>query len=179
MVYNELHYERIDVEKSILFLMDIITDFESAETAEKHGDEQVLVWRRSYDIPPPPMSEDDEGYAGNDRRYANLDETHIPLTECLKDTVARFLPLWENTIVPQIKAGKNVLIAAHGNSLRALIKYLDGVSEEDIIGMNVPTGMPLVYDLDENLKPTNRKYLGDPEKVAKAMEAVANQGKAK
>ena len=101
------------------------------------------------------------------------------MTECLKDTVARFLPLWENTIVPKIKAGKNVLMAAHGNSLRALIKYLDGVSEEDIIGMNVPTGMPLVYDLDENLKPTNRKYLGDPEKVAKAMEAVANQGKAK
>lgn len=150
-----------------------------SETAEKHGDEQVLVWRRSYDIPPPPMSKNDKEYAGNDRRYANLDETQIPLTECLKDTVARFLPLWENTIVPKIKAGKNVLMAAHGNSLRALIKYLDGVSEEDIIGMNVPTGMPLVYDLDENLKPTNRKYLGDPEKVAKAMEAVANQGKAK
>ena len=150
-----------------------------AETAEKHGDDQVLVWRRSYDIPPPPMSKDDEGYAGKDRRYANLAEEHIPLTECLKDTVARFLPLWEDTIAPQIKAGKNVLIAAHGNSLRALIKYLDGVSEEDIIGMSVPTGMPLVYDLDENLKPTNRQYLGDPEKVAKAMEAVANQGKAK
>jgi 2,3-bisphosphoglycerate-dependent phosphoglycerate mutase len=150
-----------------------------AETAEKHGDEQVLVWRRSYDIPPPPMSTDDEGYAGKDRRYKNLDESNLPLTECLKDTVARFLPLWEETIAPQIKAGKNVVIAAHGNSLRALIKYLDGVSEEDIIGMNVPTGMPLVYDLDENLKPTNRQYLGDPEKVAKAMEAVANQGKAK
>ena len=150
-----------------------------AETAEKHGDEQVLVWRRSYDIPPPPMSKEDEGYAGKDRRYANLDETNIPLTECLKDTVARFLPLWNETIAPQIKAGKNVLIAAHGNSLRALIKYLDDVSEEEIIGMNVPTGMPLVYDLDENLKPTNRQYLGDPEKVAKAMEAVANQGKAK
>jgi len=125
------------------------------------------------------MSKDDDGYAGKDRRYANLDEANIPLTECLKDTVARFLPLWEDTIAPQIKAGKSVLIAAHGNSLRALIKYLDGVSEEDIIGMNVPTGMPLVYDLDENLKPTNRQYLGDPEKVAKAMEAVANQGKAK
>jgi 2,3-bisphosphoglycerate-dependent phosphoglycerate mutase len=150
-----------------------------AETAEKHGDEQVLVWRRSYDIPPPPMSTEDEGYAGKDRRYKNLDESNLPLTECLKDTVARFLPLWEETIAPQIKAGKNVVIAAHGNSLRALIKYLDGVSEEDIIGMNVPTGMPLVYDLDENLKPTNRQYLGDPEKVAKAMEAVANQGKAK
>lgn len=150
-----------------------------AETAEKHGDDQVLVWRRSYDIPPPPMTKDDSGYAGKDRRYANLDEANIPLTECLKDTVARFLPLWEETIAPQIKSGKQVLIAAHGNSLRALIKYLDGVTEGEIIGMNVPTGMPLVYDLDENLKPTNRQYLGDAEKVAKAMEAVANQGKAK
>ncbi|MEC8013225.1 MAG: 2,3-diphosphoglycerate-dependent phosphoglycerate mutase [Verrucomicrobiota bacterium] len=150
-----------------------------AETAEKHGDDQVLVWRRSYDIPPPPMTKEDEGYAGKDRRYSNLSEENIPLTECLKDTVARFLPLWEGTIAPQIKSGKQVLIAAHGNSLRALIKYLDGVSEEEIIGMNVPTGMPLVYDLDESLKPTNRQYLGDPEKVAKAMEAVANQGKAK
>tara|TARA_B100001248_G_C27384304_1_gene458779 strand:+ start:452 stop:1198 length:747 start_codon:yes stop_codon:yes gene_type:complete len=150
-----------------------------AETAEKHGDDQVLVWRRSYDIPPPPMTKDDPGYAGKDRRYVNLDEANIPLTECLKDTVGRFLPLWEETIAPQIKSGKQVLIAAHGNSLRALIKYLDGVTEEEIIGMNVPTGMPLVYDLDENLKPTNRQYLGDAEKVAKAMEAVANQGKAK
>ena len=150
-----------------------------AETAERHGDEQVLVWRRSYDIPPPPMTKDDQGYAGKDRRYGKLDEANIPVTECLKDTVARFLPLWKETIAPQIRTGKNVLITAHGNSLRALIKYLDGVSEEDIIGMNVPTGMPLVYDLDENLKPTNRNYLGDPEKVAKAMEAVANQGKAK
>ena len=150
-----------------------------AETAEKHGDDQVLIWRRSYDIPPPPMTKDDPGYAGKDRRYANLDEANIPLTECLKDTVARFLPLWEETIAPQIKSGKQVLIAAHGNSLRALIKYLDGVTEGEIIGMNVPTGMPLVYDLDENLKPTNRQYLGDAEKVAKAMEAVANQGKAK
>ena len=150
-----------------------------AETAEKHGDEQVLVWRRSYDIPPPAMSKEDEGYAGKDRRYASLNESDLPLTECLKDTVARFLPLWEETIAPKIQAGKNVLIAAHGNSLRALIKYLDGVSEKEIIGMNVPTGMPLVYELDENLKPLNRQYLGDPDKVAKAMEAVANQGKAK
>ena len=150
-----------------------------AETAQQYGDEQVLVWRRSYDIPPPPMSKQDDGYAGKDRRYDNLDEENLPLTECLKDTVARFLPLWEDTIAPQIKSGKSVMIAAHGNSLRALIKYLDGVTEEEIIGMNVPTGMPLVYELDENLKPMNRQYLGDPEKVAKAMEAVANQGKAK
>jgi 2,3-bisphosphoglycerate-dependent phosphoglycerate mutase len=150
-----------------------------AETAKKYGDEQVLVWRRSYDIPPPPMTQDDEGYAGKDRRYAHLSEDDLPLSECLKDTVDRFLPLWENTIAPQIKAGKQVMIAAHGKSLRALIKYLDGVTDEDILGMNVPTGMPLVYELDENLKPISRQYLGDPEKVAKAMDAVANQGKAK
>ena len=150
-----------------------------AETAEKHGDEQVLIWRRSYDIPPPSMDKDDDGYAGKDRRYKNLSEEDIPFSECLKDTVDRFLPLWEETIAPQIKLGKQVLIAAHGNSLRALIKYLDNVSDEDILSMNVPTGMPLVYELDENLKPLSRQYLGDPEKVAKAMEAVANQGKAK
>ena len=150
-----------------------------AETAKKYGDDQVLVWRRSYDIPPPPMTQDDEGYAGKDRRYAHLSEDDLPLSECLKDTVDRFLPLWENTIAPQIKAGKQVMIAAHGNSLRALIKYLDGVTDEDILGVNVPTGMPLVYELDENLKPISRQYLGDPEKVAKAMDAVANQGKAK
>lgn len=150
-----------------------------AETAQKYGDEQVLVWRRSYDIPPPPMNKEDEGYAGNDRRYAHLSESDLPLSECLQDTVERFLPLWENIIAPQIKSGKQVLIAAHGNSLRALIKYLDDVTDEDILGMNVPTGMPLVYELDENMKPISRQYLGDPEKVAKAMEAVANQGKAK
>jgi len=149
------------------------------ETAKKYGDDQVLVWRRSYDIPPPPMTKDDDGYAGKDRRYAHLNEEDLPLSECLKDTVDRFLPLWENTIAPQIKAGKQIMIAAHGNSLRALIKYLDGVTDEDILGMNVPTGMPLVYELDEDLKPISLQYLGDPEKVAKAMEAVANQGKAK
>ena len=149
------------------------------ETAKKYGDDQVLVWRRSYDIPPPPMSKDDDGYAGKDRRYAHLNEEDLPLSECLKDTVDRFLPLWKNTIAPQIKAGKQIMIAAHGNSLRALIKYLDGVTDEDILGMNVPTGMPLVYELDDDLKPVSRQYLGDPEKVAKAMEAVANQGKAK
>ena len=149
------------------------------ETAKKYGDDQVLVWRRSYDIQPPPMTKDDDGYAGKDRRYSHLNEEDLPLSECLKDTVDRFLPLWENTIAPQIKAGKQIMIAAHGNSLRALIKYLDGVTDEDILGMNVPTGMPLVYELDEDLKPISRQYLGDPEKVAKAMEAVANQGKAK
>ena len=129
-----------------------------AETAEKHGDEQVLVWR-SYDIPPPPMSKDDEGYAGKDRRYSDLDESDIPLTECLKDTVARFLPLWESTIAPQIRKGKNVLIAAHGNSLRALIKYLDEVSEEDILGMNVPTGMPLCTSWMKTSSPSTASTL--------------------
>lgn len=150
-----------------------------AETAAEHGEEKVLIWRRSYDIPPPPLEKTDERYPGNDPRYANLDEKHIPQTECLKDTVERFLPFWHESIAPTIKSGKNVLIAAHGNSLRALVKYLDNVSEEDIIKLNIPTGMPLVYELDEDLKPIKHYYLGDEEAVKKAMDAVANQGKAK
>jgi 2,3-bisphosphoglycerate-dependent phosphoglycerate mutase len=150
-----------------------------AETAAKHGEDQVLIWRRSYDIPPPPLDPDDERHPGKDRRYANLPAENLPLSECLKDTVDRFMPLWQDTIAPMVQDGKSVLIVAHGNSLRALAKYLDGVSEEDIVGLNIPTGMPLVYDLDADLKPLDRRYLGDPEAVAKAMEAVANQGKAK
>jgi 2,3-bisphosphoglycerate-dependent phosphoglycerate mutase len=150
-----------------------------AETAEKHGEDQVKIWRRSYDTPPPALEKSDERYAGNDPRYKDLDESQIPLSECLKDTVDRVLPLWHDSIVPTIKSGKKVIIAAHGNSLRALIKYLDGVSEQDIVGLNVPTGMPLVYELDENMQPTNRYYLGDEEAVKAAMAAVANQGKAK
>jgi 2,3-bisphosphoglycerate-dependent phosphoglycerate mutase len=150
-----------------------------AETAAKHGEDQVLIWRRSYDIPPPALDPDDERHPGKDRRYANLPAENLPLSECLKDTVDRFMPLWQDTIAPVVQDGKSVLIVAHGNSLRALVKYLDGVSEEDIVGLNIPTGMPLVYDLDADLKPLNRRYLGDPEAVAKAMEAVANQGKAK
>ena len=150
-----------------------------AETAAKHGEDQVLVWRRSYDIPPPALDPDDERHPGKDRRYANLPAENLPLSECLKDTVDRFMPLWKDTIAPVVQEGKSVLIVAHGNSLRALVKYLDGVSEEDIVGLNIPTGMPLVYDLDADLKPLDRRYLGDPEEVAKAMEAVANQGKAK
>jgi len=149
-----------------------------AETAAKHGDDQVLVWRRSYDIPPPPLESNDERNPRNDRRYANLGDQEIPLSECLKDTVERFLPLWHESIAPMVKTGKSVLIAAHGNSLRALVKYLDEVSEEDIVGLNIPTGMPLIYELDSELKPIDRRYLGDPDAVAKAMEAVANQGKA-
>ncbi|MFH1875230.1 MAG: 2,3-diphosphoglycerate-dependent phosphoglycerate mutase [Pseudomonadota bacterium] len=149
-----------------------------SEMAKKFGEDQVLIWRRSYDIPPPALEESDERYPGKDPRYHDLDEHHLPLTECLKDTVARFLPYWNDTIVPQIKAGKKVLIAAHGNSLRALVKHLDDVSEKDIVSLNIPTGMPLVYELDEHLKPTNRYYLGDPKEVEKAMQSVANQGKA-
>jgi 2,3-bisphosphoglycerate-dependent phosphoglycerate mutase len=150
-----------------------------AETAAKHGEDQVLIWRRSYDIPPPALDPDDERHPGKDRRYANLPAENLPLSECLKDTVDRFMPLWQDTIAPVVQEGKSVLIVAHGNSLRALVKYLDGVSEDDIVGLNIPTGMPLVYDLDADLKPLDRRYLGDPEAVAKAMEAVANQGKAK
>jgi 2,3-bisphosphoglycerate-dependent phosphoglycerate mutase len=150
-----------------------------AETAAKYGDEQVLVWRRSYDTPPPSLTPDDERHPGRDRRYANLTQEEIPLAESLKDTVARFLPYWHETIVPDIRAGKRVLIAAHGNSLRALIKHLDGVSEEEIVGLNVPTGIPLVYELDRELRPLRHYYLGDPEAARKAAEAVAKQAQAR
>ncbi len=150
-----------------------------SETAEKFGEDQVKIWRRSYDIPPPALEETDERYPGHDPRYRDLSPQELPLTECLKDTVARFLPYWEQTIAPDVRDGKKVLIAAHGNSLRALIKYLDGMTEEAIINLNVPTGMPLVYELDENLKPLKNYYLGDAEKVKAAMEAVASQGKKK
>jgi 2,3-bisphosphoglycerate-dependent phosphoglycerate mutase len=150
-----------------------------AETAEKFGEDQVKIWRRSYDIPPPPLTADDERFPGRDPRYRSLSKDELPLTECLKDTVARFLPLWHETIAPSIQRGDRVLIAAHGNSLRALVKYLDNVSEQDIVELNIPTGMPLVYELDDNLKPLNRYYLGDPGKVKAAMDAVAAQGKKK
>ncbi len=150
-----------------------------AETAEKYGDEQVLIWRRSYDTQPPKLTVDDERYPGFDRRYADLTSEELPLTECLKDTVARFLPYWHNEIVPVVKSGKRVLIVAHGNSLRALVKYLDNVSEEDIVGLNIPTGVPLVYELDENFKPIKSYYLGDPEEAKRKAEAVANQAKKK
>ena len=150
-----------------------------SETAEKHGEEQVLIWRRSYDIPPPALAEDNEHYPGHDPRYANLTSEELPLTECLKDTVERFLPYWHEAIVPEIKEGQRVIIAAHGNSLRALVQYLDGLSEEAVLKLNIPTGMPLVYELDDDLKPIKNYYLGDEEAVKAAMEAVANQGKAK
>jgi 2,3-bisphosphoglycerate-dependent phosphoglycerate mutase len=150
-----------------------------AETAAKFGEDQVKIWRRSYDIPPPALTADDPRYPGKDPRYQNLNSAELPLTECLKDTVARFLPLWHETIAPVIQSGQRVIIAAHGNSLRALVKYLDNVSEKDIIELNIPTGMPLVYELDDNLNPITRYYLGDPEKVKAAMDAVAAQGKKK
>ncbi len=150
-----------------------------AETAAKYGDDQVLVWRRSYDTPPPALEKSNPHYPGNDPRYGDLSETELPLAECLKDTVDRFLPYWHETIAPTIQSGKRVIIAAHGNSLRALVKYLDEVSEEEIVGLNIPTGMPLVYELDSDLKPIKHYYLGDPEEVEKAMAAVAAQGKAK
>jgi len=150
-----------------------------AETAEKFGEAQVKIWRRSYDIPPPALDKTDPRHPGQDRRYASLTEAELPLTECLKDTVARFLPLWHETIAPAVRAGQRVLIAAHGNSLRALVKYLDNISDQDIVELNIPTGMPLVYELDDDLKPIRSYYLGDPEKVKAAMEAVAAQGKKK
>ncbi len=149
-----------------------------AETAARHGDEQVKIWRRSYDIPPPPLTADDPRFPGRDPRYAGLGSGDLPLSECLKDTVDRFLPYWRDVIAPSVKAGKRVVIAAHGNSLRALVKYLDDVSDEAILGLNIPTGIPLIYELDENLKPIRHYYLGDPEAARKAAEAVANQGKA-
>jgi len=150
-----------------------------AETAEKFGEAQVKIWRRSYDIQPPALTPDDPRFPGRDLRYRDLTPDQLPLTECLKDTVARFLPHWHETIAPAVKSGKKVLIAAHGNSLRALVKYLDNIPEQDIVELNIPTGMPLVYELDDNLKPITRYYLGDAEKVKAAMEAVAAQGKRK
>ncbi len=150
-----------------------------SETAAKYGDQQVLIWRRSYDIQPPALEKADERFPGYDLRYKNLKPKELPAAECLKDTVDRFLPYWHETIAPAIKSGKQVIIVAHGNSLRALVKYLDNISEENIVEMNIPTGMPLVYELDAELKPLRSYYLGDPEAVKKATEAVAAQGKAK
>ena len=148
-----------------------------AETAAQYGDEQVLIWRRSYDVPPPEMDETDERYLGNDPRYAGI--TDFPKTECLKDTVARVVPYWESDIAPKIKAGKRLIIAAHGNSLRSLVKFLDNIPDDEIVGLNIPTGIPLVYELDEDLKPIRSYYLGDAEAIKAAQESVANQGKAK
>jgi 2,3-bisphosphoglycerate-dependent phosphoglycerate mutase len=148
-----------------------------AETAAKHGEEQTKIWRRSYDIRPPALTPDDPRYPGHDPRYAKLSTEELPLTECLKDTVERFLPYWHETIAPAVKRGERVLVTAHGNSLRALVKYLDGISDEAIVELNIPTGIPLMYELDERLKPIRSSYLGDPEAARKAADKVAAQAK--
>jgi len=148
-----------------------------AETAQKYGDEQVLVWRRSYDTPPPPLNLDDERHSRFDEKYSDLDTSKLPNSECLKDTVDRFLPLWHKKIAPIIQSGKKVLIVAHGNSLRALVKYLDKISDEEIVGLNIPTGVPLVYELDDELNPIKHYYLGDPEEINKKTAEVVAQGK--
>ncbi len=149
-----------------------------ADMAKQYGDDQVLIWRRSYDTPPPELEATDPRSERGDPRYAKLDPAQVPLTECLKDTVARVIPFWNESMAPAIKAGKRIVVAAHGNSIRALIKYLDGISDTDIVGLNIPNGIPLVYELDENLKPIRHYYLGDAEAAAKAAAAVATQGKA-
>lgn len=153
--------------------------YNKAEMAAKTSEEQVLIWRRSYDVPPPALDADDERHPRFDPRYADLSPSELPATECLKDTLERVLPYWESTLAPAIKSGKQVLIAAHGNSLRAMVKYLDNTPDEEITSLNIPTGIPLVYELDEELKPIKSYYLGDPEAAKKAAEAVAAQGKAK
>ncbi|MGI9024813.1 MAG: 2,3-diphosphoglycerate-dependent phosphoglycerate mutase [Burkholderiaceae bacterium] len=163
---NELHYGALQ-------------GLDKAETAAQYGDEQVLIWRRSYDTPPNPLSPDDPRASFSDPRYAGLAREDIPLTECLKDTVARVLPFWNDSIAPAIRSGQHVLVTAHGNSLRALIKHLDGIGDDDIVGLNVPTGRPLVYQLDAALKPISSRYLGDATEIERAMAAVAAQGKAK
>jgi 2,3-bisphosphoglycerate-dependent phosphoglycerate mutase len=149
---------------------------DKAETAAKFGEEQVKIWRRSYDVRPPELSEDDPRWIGNDPRYKGID--NLPKAECLKDTVDRVLPFWQNEIAPRILAGKKLIIAAHGNSIRALVKYIDQISDQDIVELNIPTGIPLLYTFDENLRPIGHRWLGDEEKVKAAQEAVANQGKA-
>ncbi len=150
-----------------------------AETAEKYGDEKVHIWRRSYDVPPPALEEDDDRYPGKDPRYADLDTADVPKTECLKDTLERFMPFWNDIVVPDLKKGRKIIIAAHGNSLRSLVKHLDNMSEEEIIKLNIPTGVPLVYELNDDLTPIRHYYLGDQEAIKKATEAVANQTKKK
>jgi 2,3-bisphosphoglycerate-dependent phosphoglycerate mutase len=150
-----------------------------AETAAKFGDEQVLLWRRSYDVPPPPLERDDPRLPRGDPRYAGLPESELPRTECLKDTVARFVPYWNETIAPEVRMGRRVIIVAHGNSLRALVKYLDDVSEREIVDLNIPTGIPLVYELDAGMRPVRHYYLGDPAEAEARARAVADQAKAK
>jgi 2,3-bisphosphoglycerate-dependent phosphoglycerate mutase len=181
LALEELDQMWIPVEKSWRVnerMYGALQGLDKAETAARHGEAQVKIWRRSYDIPPPAMSRDDASFPGRDPRYAGLAPDEIPVAESLKDTVARFLPYWESTIAPALRRGERVLVAAHGNSLRALIKHLDGISDSDIVELNVPTGIPLAYTLDDNLKVVKKRYLGDEEAARRAAEAVAQQGKA-
>ena len=150
-----------------------------SEMTAKYGEQQVLIWRRSYDVQPPPLKPTDERYPGNDPRYGTLDKKDVPLTESLKDTIQRVMPYWHDTVAPAIRSGKRVIISAHGNSIRGLVKYLDNLSDEDIVRLNIPTGIPLIYELDEQLKSARHYYLGDPDQVARAIESVASQGKLK
>jgi len=152
---------------------------DKSEMAAKYGEGQVLIWRRSYDVRPPELKTTDKMFPGNDPKYSSVPKKDLPLAECLKDNVARTLPYWEKEIVPAIKSGKRIIVAAHGNSLRALVKHLDNLSEKEIVGFNIPTGVPLVYELDSNLKPIKHYYLGDQKEIQKAIDAVKNQGKAK
>ena len=163
---NERHYGALE-------------GLDKAQTAQKHGMEQVQIWRRSYEVRPPALTRDDPRYPANDPRYAELGDDEIPLAECLKDTIERFLPYWHNTIAPAVKSGKRVLISAHGNSLRALIKYIDNIPDDEILGLNIPTGIPLVYELADDLTPIRNYYLGAPDKIKKATQTVANQLKQK
>ncbi len=179
---NEMGLEKIPVKRSWRLNerhYGALQGLNKAETASKHGEEQVLIWRRSYNIAPPSLEKNDDRFPGNDPLYDDVNAENLPLTECLKDTVERFLPYWFNEIVPAIKSNRNIIIAAHSNSLRALVKHLDNISDEEILKLNIPTGLPLIYELDDFLKPVKSFYLGNPEKVKKAMETVANQGKAK
>ena len=153
--------------------------YNKAEMAEKAGEAQVKLWRRSYDVPPPPLTRDDPRYPGNDPRYLNLSPAELPLSECLKDTVARVLPYWNEVICPEIAAGRRLIVAAHGNSLRGIIKHLKGISDQDIVGLNLPTAVPYVFEFDDNLRLQKDYFLGDPEEIKRLMEAVANQGKKK
>jgi 2,3-bisphosphoglycerate-dependent phosphoglycerate mutase len=150
-----------------------------SETAVKYGEEQVLIWRRSYDIPPPPLDKNDSRYPGFDPKYKDLDLKDLPLTESLKDTVSRFVPYWKEVLIPSLKSGNRIIISAHGNSLRALVKHLDNISDDKIVGLNIPTGIPLVYELNRYLKPLCHYYLGDQKEIQESMDAVANQGKKK
>jgi len=182
-VQDELSLHWINVQKSWRLnerMYGALQGLNKSETAQKHGEEQVLVWRRSYDIPPPPMDEKDPNWPGHDRRYLEVGATkeQIPKTECLKDTVERFLPYWHETIAPIVKTGKRVIIVAHGNSIRALVKYLDNISDKDIVSLDIPTGIPLVYELDDDLKPIKHYYLADEASLKAAEQAVKNQGKA-